>query len=247
MLYLIGIGLHDEKDISLKGIEAAKNCEHVFMELYTCPLKINVEFLEKLIMKKIEVLERGDVEEKNVVLQSARICDTALLAGGDALSATTHITLALEAKKKGIPVEVIHSSSIFTAVAETGLQLYKFGPAVSVPKPQANYSPGSFYDNILENKKRGLHTLMLLDIGMAANEGIKLLVEIEKRKKKKLFLESTEIVAVAHLGAGSRIMYGRISALRKADFGELPHSLILPGKLHFMEKEFIETFRRKTG
>ncbi len=245
MLYLIGLGIHDEKDISLKGIEAAKNCEHVFMELYTCPLKINVEFLEKLIMKKIEVLERGDVEEKNVVLQSAKICDTALLAGGDALFATTHITLALDAKKKGIPVEIIHASSIFTAIAETGLQLYKFGPAVSIPKPQANYSPESFYDSILENRERGLHTLILLDIGMTAGEGIKILLEAEIKKKKKLFLESTEIIAVAHLGAGSRIMCGRMSELQKTDLGELPHSLILPGKLHFMEEEFIGTFRGK--
>lgn len=241
MLYLIGLGIHDEKDISLKGIDAAKKCENVFIERYTCPLKINLAVLEKVIGRKIEVLSRKDVEDKNLVVESAKKCDTALLVGGDALSATTHITIALDAKKAGISVKVIHASSIFTAVAETGLQLYKFGPAVSLPKPQKNYFPGSSYDNIFENKKRGLHTLILLDIGMPANEGIKILSELENKKKKKLFPDFAKIVVAARLGGNSLIRYGKISDLMDADFGEVPHSIILPGKMHFVEEEFLET------
>lgn len=243
MLYIIGLGIHDEKDISLKGIEAAKKCESVLMELYTCPLKIDINRLEKLIGKKITVLERKDVEEKDAVLESAKKLgeNTAFFAGGDALSATTHQEIALRAKKLGIEAKIIHASSIFSAVAETGLQPYKFGPAVSLPKPQKNYFPLSPYDKILENKKRGLHTLILLDIGMPASEALAVLLGLEAQKKKKLFNADTKLAAMARLGGDdAKIKYGKISELQRIDFGDSPHSLILPGDLHFLEEEFLE-------
>ena len=34
MLYLIGLGLNDEKNLTLKGLEIATNCE-CYAELYT--------------------------------------------------------------------------------------------------------------------------------------------------------------------------------------------------------------------
>ena len=41
-LYLIGLGLNDEKDITVKGLEAIKNCESVYLENYTSVLQIPV-------------------------------------------------------------------------------------------------------------------------------------------------------------------------------------------------------------
>lgn len=35
MLYLIGIGLGDERDITLRGLDAIKQCDYVFLESYT--------------------------------------------------------------------------------------------------------------------------------------------------------------------------------------------------------------------
>lgn len=35
MFYLIGLGLGDEKDITIKGLEAIKSCELVYLESYT--------------------------------------------------------------------------------------------------------------------------------------------------------------------------------------------------------------------
>ncbi len=239
MLYIVSLGLHDEKDLSLRGIDALKKCETVFMETYTSSIKADIPALESLIWKKIEIIGRKDVEEEFVILQSAKNRNTGFIVPGDALSATTHSQIVIEARKLGIPVQIIHGSSIFSAVAETGLSLYKFGMTVSVPKPQENYFPTSPYDNILENKKRGLHTLILLDIGMAAKEGINILLELEKKINKKLFSESTLLIAVAHLGENSTIKYGTIADLKEADFGALPHTLILPGDLHFSEEEFL--------
>lgn len=242
MLYLIGIGIHDERDISLKGIEAAKKCRSVFAEFYTSPIAVNMANLEKIIGKKITLLERKQVEEENNIIEAAKKEDTAFLVGGDPLSATTHAGIVLEAKKFGIVVEVIHSSSIFSAIAETGMHLYKFGRAVSLPAPEENYFPASPYDNIFENKNAGLHTLVLLDIGMTANKAIELFFELEKKQKKKLFSKETKIVVCAHLGGNSVIKYGAMDELAKTDFGAHPQCIIIPGELHFHEKEFLETF-----
>jgi diphthamide biosynthesis methyltransferase len=35
MLYLIGLGLADEKDITVKGLEIVKRAERVYLEAYT--------------------------------------------------------------------------------------------------------------------------------------------------------------------------------------------------------------------
>ena len=43
MLYMIGIGLSDEKDITVKGLEAVKSCEHIYLENYTNSLSVPVE------------------------------------------------------------------------------------------------------------------------------------------------------------------------------------------------------------
>ncbi len=243
MLYLIGLGIGDEKDISLRGIEACRKAEKVFIELYTCPLKIDVSNLEIIIEKKIAVLDRKGVEESGKIISSAIEKDIVLLVGGDPLSATTHAEIILEARKKGIKVEIVHSSSVFTAVAETGLSLYKFGKAVSLPRPQDNYFPTSPYENISDNLKNGMHTLLLLDIEMSAGEGMSLLLELEKKVKGGLFSPDTKIAVCAHLGKGSLIRYGMVKELQKIDFGEHPHCIVVPAKLNFAEEEFLESFR----
>jgi len=241
MLYLIGLGIGDEKDISLRGVEACKKAEKVFLELYTCHLKIDISYLEKIIEKKITILDRKGVEESGKIISSAIEKDTVLLVGGDPLSATTHSEIILDARKKNIDIEIIHSSSIFTAVAETGLSLYKFGKVVSLPKPQDNYFPISPYENISDNLGNEMHSLILLDIGMSASEGINLLLELEKKVKGGIFSSKTKIVICAHLGKGSLIRYGMIKEFHKADFGEHPHCLIVPAKLNFSEEEFLES------
>lgn len=38
MLYVIGLGLGDVKDITVKGLEIVKSCEFVYLEAYTSVL-----------------------------------------------------------------------------------------------------------------------------------------------------------------------------------------------------------------
>jgi len=239
---MIGTGIYDERDISLKAIDALKKSKKIYAEFYTCPVNVNIEVLEKQAGKKIRVLDRAQVEEQDIIIDSAKKQDTSFLVGGDALSATTHTQLMLDAKKSGIVVKVIHASSIFTAIAETGLQLYKFGKTVSLPLPQVNYFPTTPYTNLKENLDSGLHTLLLLDIGMSANTAIDILMDLEEKMKGNIFSNRTRLVVAAHLGGDSLVKYDTISSLRKMDFGALPHTIVIPGKLHFTEVEYLKTF-----
>ena len=45
MLYLIGLGLADETDITVKGLEIVKKAERVYLEAYTSILLVNKEKL----------------------------------------------------------------------------------------------------------------------------------------------------------------------------------------------------------
>lgn len=61
-------------------------------------------------------------------------------------------------------MHVIHNASIMNAVAACGLQLYRFGQAVSLCFFTPTWRPDSFYDRVASNRRDGLHTLCLLDI-----------------------------------------------------------------------------------
>jgi len=45
MLYIIGLGLSDETDITVKGLNALKSCERVYLESYTSILLASKEKL----------------------------------------------------------------------------------------------------------------------------------------------------------------------------------------------------------
>ena len=249
-LYIIGIGLDNEKDITLKGLEIVKKSEYVFLEYYTSKLNCSIEDLEKLYGKKIIIANRELVEKKSdEIILPAKEHDVAFLVMGDALSATTHTDLMIRAKEKGIDVFVVNNASIFSAVALTGLQLYKFGKATSIPFLREHFKPETFYDVIKENKAAGLHTLVLLDLDpvfnkfMAVNEAIKILFEIESRRKENVFTEETLCVGCARLGSfDAKIKAGSAGELFTFDFGAPVHCLIIPGKMHFMEEDFLKLF-----
>ena len=113
MFYLVGLGLFDEKDISLKGLECLRNVDKIYAEFFTSRLfGSSFDAIEELIGQKIEVLVRGEVEEESKFIQEAKTSDVALITGGDPLIATTHSDFLVRCSKLGIDYEVIHGSSI---------------------------------------------------------------------------------------------------------------------------------------
>jgi len=246
-LYLIGIGLSDEKDITLKGLEAVKKCKKVFLESYTSKLQCTTEDLEKLYGKKLIIANREMVEQKSDMIISEKE-DTALLIIGDPMGATTHIDMMMRAKQKGVNVKVINNASIMNAVGITGLQLYKFGKTTSIPFPQKGFEPETPYDAIKSNKD--MHTLVLLDLRpdegkfMTVNEGLSYLLKLEEKRKEKVIKEDMKAIGCARIGnENQKIKYAKLKELLKEDFGAAPHCIIIPGKLHFAEEEALEMYK----
>jgi len=208
MLYVIGLGLGDERDITVKGLDAVRSCSKVFLEAYTSILGVDTSKLEQLYGKPVVVADRDMVETKSdLILEEAKANNVAFLVVGDPYAATTHTDLLVRAAKdKGIQVKSIHNASIMNAVAVCGLQLYTFGQTISIPYFEPKWRPDSFYDKIKANQSLGMHTLCLLDIKvkernlealmkgiekfdpprfMSVNEAIEQLLEIESKRQEQ--------------------------------------------------------------
>jgi len=252
MLYLIGLGLNDSNDISVKGLEIVKKCELIFLENYTAILQTKVADLEKFYGKKIILANRDLVENKaeKEILEPAKTKNVAVLVVGDPLAATTHYDLIIRAKKLGIKVQIVHNASIMNAIAITGLQLYKFGKTTSIPFAEKDFQPETFYEALKENQANGAHTLFLLDLRpqenrfMTVNDAIRELLRVEIKKGDKAFTENTMCMGIARVGSQDQLIrYGKARDILKLSFGEPLHVLVVPGRLHFIEEEALEQWK----
>jgi diphthine synthase len=236
MLYLIGVGLN-ENGISIEGKDAVKKCKKIYLEGYTVDFPYKIEKLESALGKRVEKLVRGDVESNRLVKEGKKE-DIALLVYGSPLFATTHMTLLLDCKNEKVKTKIIYSASVFDAVSETGLQLYKFGKISSMPRWQKNFEPDSFLEFAEQNNSIKAHSLILVDIGLNFDSALNELELACSRRKFKI----DKIVVCSNLGTSkSEIIYGKIEGLKKKKI-IFPYCFIIPGEMHFMEKEAIEKY-----
>jgi len=251
-LVFVGLGLFDEKDISLRGVEEMKRANAVFAEFYTSVMPgLSVQKLEEIAGKEIKIVSRRTLEEEDgkPILQEANKGKAALLVPGDPLIATTHVDLRIRAEKQGIRTRIIHGASVVSAVVGlSGLQNYKYGRSVTVPFPEKGFVSETPYKVILENRVMGLHTLCYLDIKaeeqryMTNREGLQSLLDTEKRKKAHVITLSTLVLGVARAGSDKpTVKAGYVGDVINHDFGDPPHTLVFPAKLHFMEAEALIT------
>eukprot|EP00921_Rhytidocystis_pertsovi_P016008 GHVQ01025319.1.p1 GENE.GHVQ01025319.1~~GHVQ01025319.1.p1 ORF type:complete len:278 (+),score=26.12 GHVQ01025319.1:328-1161(+) len=270
VLHLIGLGLTDEKDITLKGLEIVKRCEAVYLEAYTSIMGVDKSALEALYDTTIQLADRSDVEEGcDVMIKRALLSDVALLVVGDPLCATTHGDLVLRAKEQNVVVNVVHNASIVSAVGVTGLQIYRFGEIVSIPFFDGQWRPESFYDKLKTNKDLGLHTLCLLDIKvkeqtpenlmrgkpiyeppryMSIRQCIEQLLEVEAKKQLKVCSGDVKAFGLARIGSSTqKIVSGSLNELAGCEeFGGPLHSLVICSEtLHDIENSFFELYRAK--
>jgi len=246
-IVFVGLGLHDDLGISLRGMEETRTAKHVFIELYTSLLPgFSKKRLEKAAGKELREVSRKELEEENgkVILDAAKDGKVVLLVPGDPLIATTHVALRIEAEKRSIRTQIVHGSSVLSAVIGlSGLHNYKFGKSVTIPFPDETPSQTP-YEVLTQNKKLGLHTLCLLDIKaelkryLSIREALACLLEIEKKRKKETVTPETLAVGISRAGSSNpMVKAGYVRDLISFDFGGPPHSIIFPGKLHFMEAE----------
>jgi diphthine synthase len=241
----IGLGLNDERGLTLEGLEEARRVSIVFAEFYTNIMPgLDSRRLELLLGKKIVVLSRVQLEDEGgrLIVEAARTGRVAFLVPGDPMIATTHISLRLELAKKGIPSRIIHGPSITSAVCgATGLQSYKFGKSVTLPQEPG--VPGSLLDTVRDNRTRGLHTLILLDVRPELSKNLTVTDAVARLIIADPALENWVGVGVARIGGEDQfVLSARLGKLQTQDFGRIPHCLVIPGRLHFVEVDSLKAF-----
>ena len=275
VLYLIGLGLSNEKDITIKGLEYIKESEYVYMEYYTSILGVDKNTLENFYGKEIILADREMIENDfdKEILEKAKNKKVSLLVVGDPLSATTHMDLYIRCINENVKVIVVNNASILNSIGVTGLSLYKFGQTVSIPFFTQKWRPYSFYDKICLNYKNDLHTLLLLDIKvkeiseenlakgkkiyekprfMSVNVALEQLLEVSKNcennEYKNMINEENLCYGVARIGSEDQIIYaGEIKNIIKKDFGKPLHSVVICGKnLSSIEKEVFEWYKKQS-
>jgi diphthine synthase len=239
MLTFIGLGLYDERSITVEGRDALRSADRAFAECYTSRLVgASVADLESHHGIDIEVRDRDGVERNpGPILAAAEDGDAVFLAAGDAMISTTHVDLRLRAEERGIDTRVIHGVTAQSAASGlTGLQNYRFGKAVTLPFPRSGDAvPASVVESVAANRERGLHTLVYLDIKGAEERFM-----TADRAADLLAAEWPDALGVVVARAGSpdpMVVADSLAALADREFGDPLHLLVLPGELHHVERD----------
>ncbi|ESS08132.1 MAG: diphthine synthase [uncultured archaeon A07HN63] len=252
MLTFIGLGLYDEHSITREGETALRDADRVFAEFYTSRLLgASVEELETHHDIEIEVRDRAGVEQDpEPMLAAAAEGDVAFLTAGDTMISTTHADLRVRAAERGIDTRVVHGVTAETAASGlTGLQNYRFGKAVTLPFPAVHGAgdvPPSVIESIDANRERGLHTLVYLDIKIDTHAEMSVDDPFMRASEAAALLAESwgdELgIVVARAGSPEPVVAAdRLSALADQSFGEPLHLLVIPGDLHHVEADALES------
>ena len=130
MFYLIGLGLFNVEDISLKGLNALKKVDKIYAEFFTSKLiGSNLKDIEKIIGKEIIILNRNQVEEENIFLKEAETLNVALITGGS-FNCNNHSDFLVGVHKNTL----YYDSWFFNSFkCSQCLQAYKFGKVTTIP------------------------------------------------------------------------------------------------------------------
>ena len=133
-----------------------------------------------------------------------------------------------------------------TAVAGVlGLQHYNLGPVATLVLPEGNYKPLSPIDKIKNNLENENHTLVLLDIKADDPESEPIYMTAAQAAEQMIVAgidEKMMVAVAARVGREDQeLWYGKLKYLANRDLGKEPHSIVVPAKLHFTEREFLES------
>ena len=225
-LRFVGLGL-GPRGVSVEGLDEMKEADVVFLEYYTNPHDPNlIKELERRGVKNLTVVDRAFVEDGSTILAEAKSKNVVLAVPGEPMIATTHSELRVRAIKAGIPTGIIHSATIAAAAASSsGLHFYKFSRTVTVTRESVRKLTQA-YQILHENLLEGAHTLVLLEYDVAVGEGVS---------------PETFVLVLSRIGSEEEAcIAGSLKELESRTFGDAPHSIIIPGLLHFTEVEAIE-------
>ena len=245
MLWFVGLGIGGPDAISEKSRKIISESDIVYFEQFTSPMSEDqTKFLQQLAKGQFRLAPRWLVEDGKEILEVAKTNTVALLSYGDPYIATTHIELRVRAIQDGTKTDTIHASSAITSlIGECGLHFYKVGKTVTI---MSGIPSATAYYTIFENLKLGNHTIVLLEWNQNKNffldpkDAISSLLEQEKEQARKVFSGETYGIVTSRIGeANQKIIAGKFSALN-VDFGAPPHTIIIPGIMHFTESDALK-------
>ncbi len=247
MLWFVGLGISGTDSISIATQKLLKQADIVYFEQFTSPISKNdTAKIKKIVKSKLKIAKRWMVEDGTEILKNAKKKKVILLAYGDPYIATTHIELRVRAMQEKIKTQTVHAASSLTSmVGEAGLQYYKIGKIVTIMSDMKTMTTPYYviYKNLID----GSHTVLLLEYNqdskffLEPNQAFNALLEIEKEQKRNVIQSSMFVIVASRIGFKNQsIISGKISTLSKIDFGKPPHTIIIPGKLHFTESDAIK-------
>ena len=247
MLWFIGLGISGFKSIPNEAIDILSKADIVYLEQFTSPIgKSDLTKIKNAIKGEFKEGKRWLVEDGNEILKNAKKKRVALLSYGDPYIATTHIELRTRAIEEKIQTYSIHASSSLTSmIGECGLHFYKVGRIATVMNEMKSLTTPYYviYKNIIE----GNHTVLLLEYNqdkgffLDPKDALSRLLETEKGQMRKVISSSTYVIVASRIGFRDQtVISGKISSLEKRDFGKPPHTVIIPGKLHFTESDALK-------
>jgi len=248
MLTFVGLGLYDERSVTIEGRDAIREANRVFAEFYTSRLVgTDLDALETFHDTTIEVRDRAGVErDPEPVLEAAESADVVFLTAGDTMVSTTHTDLRIRAEERGIETRIVHGTTAQTAAGSlTGLQNYRFGKATTLPFETAHGGdgvPDSVVATIEDNRERDLHTLVYLDIKVDdphwADSDDTYMTATQAAELLRGEFPDQLAVVVARAGSPDPLVAAdTLASLATQDFGDPLHLLVIPGELHPIEDE----------
>jgi len=249
MLSFVGLGISGFESIPIEGLEIISKADIVYLEQFTSPIgKSDVDKIQNAIKGEFIPAKRWLVEDGKEILEKSKEKNVVLLAYGDPYIATTHIELRTRAIELKIETRSIHASSSLTSmIGECGLHFYKVGKIATIMSEMKSltYPYYVIYKNIIE----GNHTVLLLeynqnkDFFLDPKDALKELLETEEGQGRKVLTESSYAIVASRIGFKDQtIVSGKLSSLAQTDFGKPPHTVIIPGRLHFTESDALKLF-----
>jgi diphthine synthase len=252
MLNIMGLGLRGPRSLTLEEADILRDSDIVYFETYTSiSPESTFDSLKDLCGGTLKKADRDFIERGMDILVEAKTKIVTLIVTGDALSATTHNEIRMEAKRLGITANVFENASIITAfVSRTGLFNYKMGNIVSMPFVYENFFPTSVYDKIYLNYSNNMHTLLLLDLAdgktMPPYQALLTLIGMEEKRKKQIITGDTEvIVGIGIATENEEIINSSIKNIIGNRIAGSPASIIIPAGLNEKEREFLDAFSIK--
>jgi len=251
MLWFIGLGISGADGIGLDALKILKKADMVFFEIFTSPIPTSeLVKIKKLVKGELKTVPRWIVEDGKAILKDAKRKNVILLSYGDPFIATTHIELRTRAILENIKTKTIHAASAITSmVGECGLHYYKMGKPVTMMNEKQSIP--SVYYTIYENLKAGNHTIIILEYNndnrffLDPKDALSNLLLTENEQKRNVLDESSFVIIASRIGAKNQnIITGKLSTLKKIDFGRPPHSIIIPGQMHFTESDALKVLAK---